>query len=129
MTVGDGPLPQLSDPVEPGQDDGQPYDGLEPLELRMVKAAISDEVLEPGADPADQPATIRARTLARLLADESWKVAAKAVRLRGVRITGQLDLREAKLRCPLNLENCYFDGGEPLNLDFATVPMLSLIGC
>jgi hypothetical protein len=46
-----------------------------------------------------------------------------------VRISGVLDLEAATFRCPLSLEGCYLDAGEPVCLDHATVPQLALTWC
>ena len=72
---------------------------------------------------------VRAEVLRYLLVGDEWPVAAKGVRLRGVRISGHLDLEAATVRCPLSLESCYLDAGEPVCLDHATVPRLILTRC
>src|SRR5438105_3516673 len=46
----------------------------------------------------------------------------RAVKLRGARITGSLNLEAATLTCPLLLQDCYFDG--PVNLDEAAAPAI-----
>jgi hypothetical protein len=51
------------------------------------------------------------------------------VRLSHVRISGQLDLKSAILRRPLQLKNCYFDSPDPVILDYAKVTLLVLEGC
>ena len=52
------------------------------------------------------------------------------MRLRGLRIaSGRLDLEAATLRCPLHLEDCYLDGPGPVVLDYATVSLLTFMGC
>ena len=102
-------------------------DGLSPMEQAMIEAARTGEVTEPLPDAADPG--VRARVLRELLVGTTWEVAAGGVRLRGMRITGQLDLSGATVRCPLRLEDCSFDGPEPVNLDFADLPLLSATGC
>ena len=72
--------------------------------------------------------TVRAAVLRHLLVDEEWPVHAKGVRLRGVRISGRLDLEAAALRCPLRLE-LYLANPRPVILDYATVLLLTLTGC
>ena len=54
---------------------------------------------------------------------------AKGVQLRGVRISGYLDLEAATLRCPLLLKSCYLDSEEPACLDHATASRIGLTGC
>ena len=96
----------------------------------MVEAAGIGEPVEPGSDAADPVSvTIRAAVLRYLLVAGEWKVAAQGVRLHDLRITGRLDLEGAKVQCPLRLENCYLDGGEPVNLDYADVSAVFFIGC
>src|ERR1700689_5194335 len=113
--------------AECGPADWSPPGGLGPMEAAMIEAARTGEVAEPGPDTAD-PA-VRALVLRQLLVGTTWQVAAGGVRLRGVRVTGRLDLEGATVRCPLRLENCSFDGPEPVNLDFADLPLLSATGC
>ena len=48
----------------------------------------------------------------------------RIVKLRGVRITGSLDLEAVTLTCTLELENCYIDKAVILN--DATVPAIRL---
>lgn len=51
----------------------------------------------------------------------------RALRLRGARVTGRLDLDAATLVCPLALEGCSFD--RPLVLDEAWAPSVRICGC
>jgi hypothetical protein len=51
----------------------------------------------------------------------------RAVGLCGASITGPLDLEACTLACPLLLEHCWF--AQPVNLDDATTPKISLAGC
>jgi hypothetical protein len=109
---------------------------LTPLEGEMVAAAAAGELKDCGQGPfrlAEMQAwgkarTIRAAVLRHLLVENHWPVAARGVRLRGMRISGQLDLEAAKLRCPLRLDSCYFDGRRPA-LGFASVSLLEIKGC
>jgi hypothetical protein len=103
----------------------------------MLCAAASGERLDLGKGPFDLVAmkawgprrTVRAAVLRHLLVDEEWPVHAKGVQLRGVRISGRLDLEAAALRCPLRLEDCYLANPRPVILDYATVLLLTLTGC
>ncbi len=72
---------------------------------------------------------VRAVVLRYLLVENKWRADAKGVRLRGVRVSGHLDLEAATLRCPLWLENCYLDADEPVSLDTATALSVTLTGC
>jgi hypothetical protein len=102
----------------------------ESLEARMTEAARTGEPVEPGPDTADPVSvTIRAEVLCHLLADKGGEAASRGVWLRGVWITGQLDLAGAKLNCPLRLEKCFLDGDEPVNLDYAELSAISFIDC
>ncbi|MFF7259937.1 hypothetical protein ACFZCL_06540, partial [Streptomyces sp. NPDC008159] len=73
--------------------------------------------------------TIRAVVLQRLLSESQWPVHAKGVRLRGVRISGLLDLESVCLRCPLVCEDCYFDSPKPITLDFSTASRVAFLRC
>jgi hypothetical protein len=89
-------------------------------------------MLDLGADSADPESmkawgrerSIRASVLQGLLADQ---VQPRGVQLRGVRISGPLDLEAATVRCPLRLDHCYLDA--PTVLNYATVSILALTGC
>jgi hypothetical protein len=110
---------------------------LERLERRVLAAAASGERVDLGHGPftADQmqswPAerTVRAEVLHDLLTEPYWPVQAKGVRLRGLRVSGQLDLTEATVRCSLRLEDCYLDAPEPVSFDQVTALHLVLTGC
>ena len=67
--------------------------------------------------------------LRHLLIAEEWPVDAKGVRLRGLRISGLLDLEAGALRCPLVLDRCYFDANEPARLNYSTALRLALTRC
>jgi hypothetical protein len=73
--------------------------------------------------------TVRAAVLRHLLVTGEWPTDAKGVRLRGVRISGLLDLKEATLRCPVSLDACYLDASEPACFDAATASRVTLTGC
>jgi hypothetical protein len=76
-----------------------------------------------------QKRTVRAAVLRQLLIAIQEAVDAKGVRLRGVLISGQLNLEAATLRCPLFLDYCYLDAIEPVRLNHATLPRISLTQC
>jgi hypothetical protein len=76
-----------------------------------------------------QERTIRAWLLRQLLFGQLGPVHARGVRLRGVLISGQLDLAEASLRWPLHLTDCYLDEAAPVVLDRAIVSLLTFNGC
>ena len=103
----------------------------------MVAGAAAGELVDRGEGPftpaemqawADER-TVRAAVLRYLLIAEQWPVDEKGVRLRGVRISGLLDLEAAALRCPLLLDCCYLDADAPACLDYATASRLTLTGC
>jgi hypothetical protein len=102
----------------------------------MRAKAATGELLDPGGDSFDLDAmqhwgkerTVSAAVLRDLLVGGPWPpVHAKGVRLRGVRISGLLDLEGATLRCPLSLDSCYFD--EAVCLDHVTASRVMLTGC
>jgi len=51
----------------------------------------------------------------------------RAIKLRGARITGLLDLEDATLICPLLLRDCHID--EWVNLEGASAPAIHMPGC
>src|SRR6516225_9824924 len=112
---------------------GQPT----PLEEQMRAMAAAGELLDGGPGPFDLPAmqswgeerAVRAAVLRDLLVGGQWPVHAKGVRLRGVRISGLLDLEGATLRCPLSLDNCYLDADDPACLDHAIASRIAVTGC
>jgi hypothetical protein len=109
---------------------------LTPLEEQMVAGIAAGELVDRGKGPfslADMQAwseerTVRAAVLRHLLVSKEWPADARGVRLRGVRISGRLDLEAAVLRCPLYLESCVL-GAEPVCLDQATAMVLTITGC
>ena len=103
----------------------------------MVAGAAAGELVNRGEGPFrlaemqtwGEERTVRAAMLRDLLVARLWPVHAKGVRLRGVRISGVLDLEGAALRCPLSLKCCYLDAEEPARLDYATASRVTLTGC
>ena len=102
----------------------------------MRAKAATGELLDPGGDPFDPDAmqdwgnerTVSAAVLRNLLVGRPWPpIHAKGVRLRGVWISGLLDLEGATLRCPLSLDSCYFDGA--VRLDHVTASRIVLTRC
>src|SRR6266516_1199351 len=115
----------------------RPDGDLTPLEEELVACAKAGELLDRGEGPFSLPEvhawgkerTVRAQVLRHLLVAGQWPVDAKGVRLRGIRVSGQLDLEAAPLRCPLLLDCCYLDADEPACLDFATASRIGLTRC
>ena len=107
------------------------------LEEEMRAKAATGELLDCGAGPFDLDAmqlwgeerAVSAAALRDLLVGGQWPVHAKGVRLRGVKISGLLDLEGATLRCPLSLDSCYLDADDPACLDHATASQVALTGC
>ena len=132
MTTIRGPLPESPRPDYPWQGND-----LSQREVDMLRLAETGDQLYLDKGPFDLPAmqnwgperTIRAAALRQLLIGQQWPVDPKGVRLRGLRISGRLDLEAATLRCPLHLEDCYLDGPGPVVLDYATVSLLTFMGC
>lgn len=85
-------------------------------------------------DPANAAAwgaerTVRAGLLIDLLTGKRTPDGGRlrAVKLRGARITGELDLEAVELVCPLLLADCLFE--QPVNLREASAPAIRLPGC
>lgn len=114
--------------------------GLPEPERRLVEAAragtlvdlrTGDPVVDDVANACvwDVDRVVRANLLIDLLSGGrgSRDHRPRGVRLRGARITGQLDLEAVSVVCPLSLQDCYLD--EAINLIDAQVPALRLHGC
>jgi hypothetical protein len=107
------------------------------LAEEMRAKAAAGELLDGGAGPFDLAAmqlwgeerAVSAAVLRDLLVGGQWPVHAKGVRLRGVKISGLLDLEGATLRCPLSLDSCYLEADDPVCLDHATASRVALTGC
>jgi hypothetical protein len=108
-------------------------------EQRVVLAASTGKLVDLQAgdahldDPSqaerwDATRTVRADLLTELLTGRRQPQAGpvRAVKLRGARIIGVLDLEAAKLACPLLLEGCSVD--EPINLKEAWAGAIRLPG-
>ena len=108
-----------------------------PLEKKMRAKAAAGELLDCGEGPFGLDAmkswgaerTVSAGALRDLLVGGRWPVHAKGVRLRGVKISGLLDLEGATLRCPLSLDSCYLDAADSFCLDHATASRVVVTGC
>ena len=106
-----------------------------PLEQEMIDAAAAGKRVDRGKGPFSltemrawgEDRTVRAEVLRCLLAGPG-KVAAKGVRLRGIKIKGKLDLQAVTLRFPLRLESCYVEGPRP-DFSFAAVSLLEFKHC
>src|SRR6266536_2200521 len=102
-------------------------------------AATGDLVdLRTGTPQHDDPAngvdwdaarTVGAGLLASLLTASGKPDASRhrAIKIRGARITGSLDLQGLILACPLLLQDCHID--QPVDLSDSTAPSISLSGC
>jgi len=117
--------------------------GDEPVndtEHELLAAAIAGTIIDlrAGDTEPDNPGLgatwgaerhIRADLLAALLTGtaSSHGKPPRAIKLRGARIIGTLNLEAANLTCPLLLEDCYID--EPVNLTEATAPSIRMLGC
>jgi hypothetical protein len=118
-----------------------PWDELTEPEQRVWRSAGTGELvdLRVGAPERDNPTTgatwdtarvVRAEVLADLLVGAYTPPGngrLRAVRLRGARVTGQLDLEAATLGCPLLLRDCCFE--QRVNLREAYAPVVRLPGC
>jgi hypothetical protein len=109
-------------------------------EQRIMKAAATGALVDlrtgtPELDDPTKGATwnaariVRAEVLVELLTDAREPKAARlrAVKLRGARITGMLDLEATTLVSPLLLQDCYFE--QPATLREAQAQSVRLPGC
>jgi hypothetical protein len=109
-------------------------------EQRIVEAAETGRLTDLRAREPDQddPArgamwnadrTVRADVLVELLVGErpGQVRRPRAIKVRGARIKGRLDLDACELACPLLLQDCYIE--QPINLNDATAPAIRLPGC
>jgi hypothetical protein len=113
---------------------------LDGAERRLLHAAATGTLVDlrsgdaRGDDPARGTAwgaerTVRAHVLIDLLTGQQPRAGGRlrAVKLRGARVTGELDLEAAELACPLSMADCLFE--KPVNLCEATAPSIRLPGC
>ena len=114
----------------------QPLTSIEELMLEQGAAGETLDMIGEAPLPGlgemrawGQDRTIRASVLQHVLTGSTSRVAAKGIRLRGVRINGLLDLEAARVRCQFWSDHCYFDDPRPLALDNAIIPALALTCC
>lgn len=113
--------------TDPGPDPR--FGELSEAERGLLEAVAAGAWFEVRAGGADADRRVRAALLAELLTGERAPEGRRprALKLRGARIAGALDLEAAELTCPLLLDDCRFD--EPLVLSEATAPSVRLPGC
>jgi hypothetical protein len=96
------------------------------VDLRVGDAALDDPAQGANWDAGRQ---VRAELLIELLTGTrrlDGKLP-RAIKLRGARITGSLNLEAAIVTCPLLLQDCHI--GEPVNLNDATAKTIRMPGC
>jgi hypothetical protein len=111
--------------------------GQKPLSLdqEIIDAAVAGELVDRGEGPFSlsemrawgDDRTVQAEVL-RCLLTGTDRVDAKGVRLRGIKIKGELDLQAATVPHPLRLESCYLEDAQP-DFSFATFSLLELKHC
>jgi hypothetical protein len=107
-----------------------------PLEEEMLASAAAGEFVDCGSGPFNLiemqawggERTVRAAVLRHLLIGQDWPTDARGVRLRGIRISGPLDLQAATLHCPLQMDSCILDA-QLVYLDQAAATVLTITGC
>ena len=118
-----------------------PESELTEPERRVCQAATSGTLIDLRPDGqnshlqarganCDGGGAIRAELLRDLLTGanpRSGKATAQAVKLRGARISGELDLEAAKLICPLLFQSCHFE--HSVNLTEAQAPVIRFRDC
>ena len=95
--------------------DWRPGEDLTELEQAVCHGSDLGVRLDVGPGPYDLAAmrtwgddrTVRASVLRHLLVGNEWPVHENGVQLRGLRISGHLDLGNTNIRCPLLLDSCY----------------------
>jgi hypothetical protein len=116
-------------------DDWHPGEDLTELEQEVCHGSDRGMRLDVGPGPYDLAAmqaweddrTVRASVLRHLLVGSEWPVRENGVQLRGLRISGHLDLGNANIRCPLLLDSCYLS--EQISLTGATASLLVMKDC
>jgi hypothetical protein len=88
---------------------------------KLVNLSVGDSEHDDPAHGAtwDDARTVRAELLTELLTAERATSRPRAIKIKGARITGPLDLEALALACPLLLRGCRID--EPINLDGASL--------
>jgi hypothetical protein len=115
--------------------DWRPGDDLTEAEQVVLDGSAAGALVDGGPGSYELAAmlgwgsdeTIRAAVLRHLLVGGKWPVHERGVHLRGVRISGHLNLEHAVLRYPLQMECCYAPDG--ISLTGATVSLLSMQNC
>src|ERR1700683_2279119 len=112
-----------------------PHARLTEAEQMVRECSVTGQLADGGSGPCDLTAmrawgpdrTVQASVLRELLLADDSQVHENGVQLRGLRISGQLQLQHATLRRPLQLECCYLPDG--VVLTGATVSMLVMRDC
>ena len=96
------------------------------LDLRAGDTGVDDP--SGGADWGDDR-TVRAELLSGLLTGDLplQRGRPRAVKLRGARVAGVLDLESRALICPVLLRDCWFE--QAVNFSEVTAPVIRLPGC
>lgn len=92
------------------------------IEEALNQAAATGKWLESGADGVND---LPAEMLGKALVQE--ELSPRPLRVRGARVTGELNLRGATLRSALHFDDCEFDA--PVTLAEASVPAVRLTRC
>jgi hypothetical protein len=100
---------------------------LLPAEEQLVAAAALGDLCDASLhDEAEREIRADVLTVLLLGKNESWSCEASGISLAGATISGQLDLRSAKVQLPLSLMSCTFE--EPILLTDARTRSLNLTG-
>jgi len=97
------------------------------LDLRTNPS--SDDIPPDDPSVSSRERQISAKVIAELLLSNTQGADRQIRRLHlvGARITGRLDLRYARILCPIIIERCFFE--EPVDLSHAQTGLISLEGC
>lgn len=115
--------------------DWRPGDDLTDVEQLICRGSEAGQLVNASPGPYHFAAmrawgtdrTVRASVLRHLILADEWPVHQKGVQLHGFRISGRLDLDSAIVRCPLQLESCYFP--EAVSLTGSTVSLFVMKDC
>ena len=119
------------------------FNDLNEIERAMLElAAIGNELIMPVSDQQvtreemeawGVERTVRAVVLRHLLTDPLWPITSKGIKLRGIRITGSLNLESTTLRCPISFNHCLVDSpdqpSDMISLDYVSGSRIAFINC
>jgi hypothetical protein len=115
--------------------DWRPGDDLAEAEQVLCHAAEAGALADGGPGTAEAfvmqawgaDRTVRSAVLRHLLVADAWPVHSRGVQLRGLRISGHLNLEHSTFHYPLQMDGCYVPEG--ISLTGATISLFSMQNC